>query len=440
MNSPPAKSRNLNGAPTALPVLLDELISEILSLLPVKTLMQMKCVCKLWKTIIFDPAFAKLHLQRSPRSTHLLLIQNWSNPNEGLDCSVEPYPVTNLLEIPLRIGRFSPFYTYRDIDAIPVDPHYRLKNLSCWQIVGSCNGLLCLLGGSCATKNHTTWLRLWNPATNTLSEKLAYLTNFCCRFAFGYDISTDSYKAVAFSANKVKVFRFGDNVWRNIECLPVVPFALEATRLNCHPFVYNGVYVSGAINWLAIRNKINYEWKDITVDQFVIVSLDLGTETYRELLPPQGFVEVPPVQPSVTVLMDRLCFSHRTKGTHFVLWTMMEFGVQESWTQFLKISFQNLRIDHGISDSLPYGSQLFLLPLSSCERSNTLIIATNQEGDVFSNQRAILFNWKHNRVEQVTSFYNDILWFFTKEYVESLVSTCPKTTTSTSNTYGVIDG
>ncbi|XP_058736879.1 F-box/kelch-repeat protein At3g23880-like isoform X1 [Vicia villosa] len=433
MNSPPAKSPHLNGAPPS--VLLDELISQILSLLPVKTLMQMKCVCKLWKTLISDSAFAKLHLQRSPRNTHLLLIQNWSNPDEALDCSVEPFPVTNLLEV-----RFSPFYTYREINAIPDDPHYRLKNLDCWEVVGSCNGLLCLRGSSWAPKNHTTWLRLWNPATNTLSEKLGYQTNFYCRFTFGYDISTDSYKAVAFSANKVKVFRFGDNVWRNIECFPVVPFDVEATRLSCHPFVYNGVYVSGAINWLAIRNKIEYEWKDITVDQFVIVSLDLATETYRELLPPQGFVEVPPVEPSVTVLMDCLCFSHRSKGTHFVLWKMMEFGVQESWTQFLKISFQNLRIDHGISDSLAYDSQLFLLPLCSCERSNTLIMATNEQGDVFSNQRAILFNWKHNRVDLVTSFYNDILWFFTKGYVESLVSTCPRTTPSTSSTYGALEG
>jgi len=36
--------------------------------------------------------------------------------------------------------------------------------------------------------------------------------------------------------------------------------------------------VSGTINWLAIRDKSEYEWNDITVKQFVIVSLDLATE------------------------------------------------------------------------------------------------------------------------------------------------------------------
>ncbi|MCI26118.1 F-box/kelch-repeat protein, partial [Trifolium medium] len=79
--------------PTSLMVLLDELIADILSRLPVKTLMQIKCVCKSWKTLISDdPSFAKLHLQRSPRSTHLLLLPAWNRPDEDFDCSVLPFP------------------------------------------------------------------------------------------------------------------------------------------------------------------------------------------------------------------------------------------------------------------------------------------------------------------------------------------------------------
>ncbi|RHN51286.1 putative F-box domain-containing protein [Medicago truncatula] len=54
-------------APTSL--LLDELIVEFLSRLPVKTLMQFKCVCKSWKTLIsHDPSFAKCIF--SDRGTH----------------------------------------------------------------------------------------------------------------------------------------------------------------------------------------------------------------------------------------------------------------------------------------------------------------------------------------------------------------------------------
>ncbi|GAU45634.1 hypothetical protein TSUD_175470 [Trifolium subterraneum] len=431
MDSSPAKSPH---SKASLMSLLDELIADILSRLPIKTLMQIKCVCKSWKTLIsFDPSFAKLHLQRSPRNNQLLLIAEWGMPDQRLDLSVVPFPVSRLLETPIEFRH--PYYRLKDV-TIPNDPYYRLKNMDCSEIVGSCNGLICL-GTIC----QNTRFRIWNPATNTLSEKLGFVTDFSW-FIFGYDISTDTYKVVAFSSNKVKVFSFSDNVWRDIQSFPIVPFGLHPRQHHFHQYNSNhGVYVSGTINWLAIRNKVEYdEWNDITVDQFVIVSLDLATETYRQLLPPSGFVEVPPVEPSVTVLMDCLCFSHRFKDTHFVLWKMMEFGVQESWTQFLKISFQDLRIDYGISNLLAYRSQLFLLPLCVSESSNTLIMASNQEDYVahfYGPQHAIVYNWRDNIVEQFTS-NDEIMWFDTKDYVESLVSTCQNTTPSTSSTSGVI--
>ena len=98
-NSDPPHSNG--GGPTSL--LLDELIVEILSRLPVKTLMQFKCVCKSWKTLIsHDPSFVKLHLQRSPRNTHLALVSDLSSDYES-NCSVVPFPVSHLLEAPLTI-------------------------------------------------------------------------------------------------------------------------------------------------------------------------------------------------------------------------------------------------------------------------------------------------------------------------------------------------
>ncbi|KEH22643.1 F-box/kelch-repeat protein At3g23880 [Medicago truncatula] len=316
---------NSNGDPTSmLLVLLNEILSEILSRLPFKTLMQMKCVCKSLKTLISDPAFAKVRLQKSLCDASLTLIPNWSTmPDQdlNLNCSIVPFPVTGLVE--------------DEEITIDDDPYYLISDKDCCQMVGSCNGLICY---SSVAKNRN-WLRFWNPATHSLSEKLFLLSHGRhTKFTFGYDISTKTYKVVAYSEYNVKILTLGDNVWRNIRSFPVVPFHVVPPNGNCHPFVNNGVYVSGTINWLAIRNTTEYQWTDILVEQFVIVSLDLATETYQQLLPPEGFVEVPTVEPSVTVLMDCLCFSHSFQG-YFVLWKMMEFGVQDSWTQFLKISF-----------------------------------------------------------------------------------------------------
>jgi F-box interacting protein len=325
--------------------------------------------------------------------------------DQDMDCSFVPVPVSRLIENPGIIIRN--------------DPYYCLKNMDCRRVVGSCNGLLCLVDYYNTINHRHIWIRFWNPATNKLSDKLGYLCHDrrnseseFFNFTFGYDISNDIYKVVAFSINKVKVFSLGDNVWRNIQSFPVVPFDLGPSGLRCHPFLNDGVYVSGTINWLAIRNTTKYEWND-SIEQFVIVSLDLATETYRQLLPPSGFVEVPPVEPSVTVLMDCLCFSHRFEETHFVLWKMMEFGVQESWTQFLKISFEDLQIDYGILNWYAYDWQLFLLPLCASESSNTLIMASNRGRYTKQYQHAILYNWIDNKVEKTRSI-NNMLWFSAK--------------------------
>lgn len=65
-------------------------------------------------------------------------------------------------------------------------------------------------------------------------------------------------------------------------------------------------YLSSTINWLAFRK--NVEYKDFRDLQFVIISLDLGMETYKQLLPPPDF-EVPFVEPTIAVLMDSHYFS-----------------------------------------------------------------------------------------------------------------------------------
>lgn len=125
-------------------VLHDDLITEVLSFLLVKSLTRLRCVCKFWNTLISDTTFVKLHLQRSPRR-HLLLTD---------------YDEVNGLSCP------SPYVVYLvDNKRITLSHH-----TDCFDVVGSCNGLLCLLGYSNTYKHINIWFRLWNPATGTESE------------------------------------------------------------------------------------------------------------------------------------------------------------------------------------------------------------------------------------------------------------------------------
>jgi F-box interacting protein len=257
-------------------------------------------------------------------------------------------------------------------------------------------------------------LSFWNPATRTISQKLGllclsdiHLFGYLA-FAFGYVASTRTYKVVAFRAkeieclwkSEVKIFSLGgDNSWKNIQSFPVVPYnwldpyyMLPVSKLN------DGVHLSGTINWLAM---------DESVEQTVIVSLDLLTETYNQFLLPLGFDEVPFSRPVITVLMDRLCFSYDSNETEFILWQMKEYGVQESWAQLLKISLQYFQI-RLYND----GCRLACLYING-----DIVICVNK-----LHNDAFICNLEDKTVERIKSELF-IRWFDeTKDYVESLVS------------------
>ncbi|AES79109.2 putative F-box domain, galactose oxidase/kelch, beta-propeller, F-box associated interaction [Medicago truncatula] len=414
-------------------VLYNDLIEEILSFLDVKSLTRFKCVSKSWKTLISDPTFVKLHLNRSARNTHLTLIYD--------DVKMVCFPLHRLIQNTSITLAHNPYFhepCFLDSPFLE-EPGFPLDRRL--EVVGSCNGLLCLHGYVTNSNYEEIFLYLWNPATKTLSNKILFLHDefhlrkcgryemintqslyTLWRFWFGYDDSINDYKIVAFyeKINEVRVFNFGDNVWRHIQSFPVAPFMDISTCPHTHLGINAGVYVSGTVNWLAIRNACpcNFELKSITIDQFVIISLDLRTETYNQFLLPLGFDEVTSVEPTLSFLMDSLCFSHDFHGTHFIIWQMKEFGVDKSWTQFLKISYLSLPIDYDENNgsSLQYPCPLSFFPLCLSENGDTLILAFDAANS------AILYNLRDNRGEEIR-IRNLVRWFCAKNYVESLVST-----------------
>ncbi|AES64049.2 F-box associated protein [Medicago truncatula] len=209
----------------------------------------------------------------------------------------------------------------------------------------------------------------------------------------------NTHKVVAFRPGglEVKVFNLGDNIRRDIQSLPVIPYF----EIN------EGVYFSGSIHWLALYNYSHslYEWAGITIDQFaIIISLNLSTETYNKLLLPRGFNEVTREVPILRVLNNHLCFSHEFKGTHLIIWQMTKYGVEESWNQLLKISHQNLPSIH----PHPYW-----VPLYFSETCDYILIFANKLED-----QAILYIWRNNAVERTKIKLKKSMWLYARDYVE----------------------
>ncbi|KAL5057548.1 hypothetical protein RYX36_029152 [Vicia faba] len=377
------------------PILHDELIADIKSRLPVKLLMQMKCVCKFWKTLISHPTFIKMHLYRSQQNAYSYVVSHMKSERDHDDFSFVPFSVNHLLE--------DRSFTIRNY------PDYPLNDKDCRHVVGSCNGLVCLLGYS-ETK---WWFRFWNPATRTISDKLGFLHDgkfeWCAwNFVFGYDNTTDTYKVAGLNTannREVRVFSLGENDWRTIQSFPALHDALisHASRM------YGGVYFSCAVNWLGTNPR-----NDKFFDDYVIVSLNLSTLTYTQMHPPSCFEKVIPlVAPSVCVLMNSLCFYHDVEGTHFVIWRMTEFGNENSWTKLLKLYYHNLGMNYKFEHDF---LRLRLMPLHVSEDGDVVVFANNLQS------RAILYNRRTERARK-TRINNNICWFSMRDYVESLVST-----------------
>jgi F-box interacting protein len=175
------------------------------------------------------------------------------------------------------------------------------------------------------------------------------------------------------------------------------------------------VYLNGTINWLALHDNfcasyhLYRDGNSISIEQYVIVSLDLSSETFTQLLLPRGFDKAPHYIPTLVVLRDSLCFCHDIEVAHFVIWQMKDYGVHESWIQLFKIGYNNL-----FSELEFEYSNLFPLYLS--ENGDTLVLANVEDNEV------IIYNCRDNRVEKI-GITNNIMWSQAKGYIESLVST-----------------
>jgi F-box interacting protein len=366
----------------------EDIAIEIFLRLPLKSLIRFKCLSKYFESLISNQTFVKYHLQRSQKNTNLLI--------KFTDC----------------LKSFSLVNDDISLSTIVKDFDFGSRLKSKYKVVGSCNGLVCLIA---IKRPGTKYLVcLWNPSTKSLSYKASLLVHsqswsWGCppydMFGFGYDSLSDTYKVVVVNfktsnndslKSEVNVYNKHDNCWRNIQNFP--GFGI----LTRNP----GMYLNGTLNWFATSN-FDCDWK-IPV---YIVSLDLGKETYKQLSLPSCFDQAHRVgrwraKPSLGILKDRLCFSYDdVERTQFFLWQMNEYGVESSWTQLLKLSYQALRIDEEC-----------ILPPLSTSKNDYLLLIESMEGRM---QATTLYNQEDNFEIPMTM---NKLWLYANDYLPSLVA------------------
>ncbi|XP_058772335.1 F-box/kelch-repeat protein At3g23880-like [Vicia villosa] len=289
-----------------------ELIEEILCRLPVKELLQFRCVCKCWNSLICDPKFHEKHLTYS--TTLAFHFINYFNPSSKF--ILTSYPIDTLFTNNNNNNNVTTTFTRLEYPQHYVKgyQYHLLTGLD--YFVGSCHGILCL------TNKYGTLLLLWNPSIRKYKELPLFqrpLNNSGrtdVDFGFGYDHVNHVYKVVAVlsyvsydvTKTEVKVHTLGTDFWKSIHEFP----------FGCVSVAHSGQFVAGAINWLAY-NRSHHSF---------IVSFDLEKESYQQILPPDNTTAC-----RLGVWKDCMwLISGRD------LWLMKEYGNKESWTKLFTIS------------------------------------------------------------------------------------------------------
>ncbi|XP_065862507.1 F-box/kelch-repeat protein At3g06240-like [Euphorbia lathyris] len=228
-----------------MPKLPDELTVEIISRLPVKSLIRFKCVCKTWQSIISHPKFAKLQLTRSNCLNHRLLLTTC--PPQSVD--YEAFAVRKLTYPVIASGGSQDSYV---------------------QILGSCDGLVCLFDDNMI-------MFIWNPTTGDCRPLPNPNADFCgvLLHGIGYNYSTDDYGIVFASHSTangiiIELYTLKTRIWRRIQ--DTDHLILETFKLG------SGISWNGDLYWLSI--------KESGVSRvYTVICFDMVEEKFKEILP-----------------------------------------------------------------------------------------------------------------------------------------------------------
>lgn len=242
---------------------------EILTRLPIKSLIRCRCVCKLWNSLFFDPYFTRTHFNRSisrnpDNDDYLILINTYKGTSP---CVLSILSRTNLPET--RIDKV-PYPLSSQVDYI------------C--LVGSINGLVCIAYLS----DQDYYFVLWNPATHQsrtiLLQRQCPLQKYhiAYMFGFGWDSVTDDYKLIAnsshYSSLPAIVYSYKTGSWsktvNNVNNL----FPLEIG--NC---CYPRVVVKGIPYWNLYQSRVVIKF-DVRTNEFSLLETAPYVREYFSLI------------------------------------------------------------------------------------------------------------------------------------------------------------
>ncbi|XP_047337114.1 F-box protein At3g07870-like isoform X2 [Impatiens glandulifera] len=329
----------VGGASPSIDQVPNHILADILSRLPIKSLIQCRSVCKSFLYLISaDPDFRSLHLSRS--TPELLLYHFVSKKMILFDSDADQAHL-----LPPRFDR-----------------HYDMI------IVNSCRGLLCLRS-----------LRTSFPfyVFNPISSEFTLIPNpvviesedpVSLMVGFGYSPISDKYKIIKVSKSRdstgkncfhTDIYTIGppsSSSWRRVENAPIQ----EVTE--CF-----SMFLNGRLYWIMNENVSIYCYE-------FMIYFDFDSETFGTTLLPPPF-DISRYRDTVAVVnfgafQGMLRISVLTdSGNNPHIWVMKEFGVDKSWClDELPFSFPGKYINNNKSELLVFMAGYYTATYSLIEK------------------------------------------------------------------------
>ncbi|XP_050260076.1 F-box/kelch-repeat protein At3g06240-like [Quercus robur] len=420
----------------------DHLVLNIFANLPVKSVLRFRCLSKTWYSSLATPNFISTHLHHHRLHDDAYLIhmppdvsypsydlRDFGDDDDDDDDVYVPTTVSSRLSksntpICCMVARDSA--TFNEISEYPVPSAF---HLSSFQIVGSCNGLVCVAQYGCSsTIAHAIYL--WNPSIRKFKRLPDFsLTRFIwISTGFAYQSETNDYKVVKISYTRhptqldllldreveieiekeaeAEVYTLSSNSWRRVGIS-----LRKNVKVSCIKD-WPATFVCGALHWLGAVS----DGEAITYHN-MILSFDVNNDKFGEIVLPCGRQLLPQglVVPEPNCLMEvkgKLAFI--TFGCHLIddnindnyneylmmsdrescfIWVMGEYGVHKSWSKLFFVRFE----------------EVFDLQFFGCNSSGELLVRKEVERDTGRSRKDYKMWWRHTDYYVIVSLEPETL-------------------------------
>ncbi|KAI9162323.1 hypothetical protein LWI28_026145 [Acer negundo] len=348
-----------------------DMVSDIFTRLPVKSLCRFKCVSKSMYSMLHSPNFVKKHTNRAIQKDPSMILRTEFRLYAAEED--EEHSKVRKLQVPFA----------RSLEKIGIS--------------GSCNGLLCI-----SDQRHDEDIYIYNPSTRVYRKlpvpEFDIPTNIDSTFftSLGFGFHQNDYKLVRslYLYDKpledidsykceARIYSFSTNKWRKIG---VIPFHIRSRV---------AIMVHNNFVWTASRGLG-------TGMSILVVAFDLDREEFWEVPRPEITI-TRQCQIEVNVFEGRFSIYYMWKNDRVEIWTMEEFRVKQSWKKQFVIG-PNLSLDNGF---------LYLKPLLVMRKGKILIEQGEGELILYDPKSETATNFKIRAAPR---------WFRVTSFVGSLVS------------------